>query len=1022
MPSTKHQSCASIIAVVPSAVPVSSVATAANEAAAITTALTSLAFKVELEESQIHSGNVTLSNLSGSPRPAFVDSFEAEFDRATDAIKASDHLLESNVRAILLSADALARKGDCGEKCDEANIHGFRLKAKEVVEQALKNKAQTASYAQEFLRIAQLADSKLGTILVATTERRLESEPWKSKQDGLTIVLLSDMYSAIREIEAKINSAGADESSKDATWVAPSSFERVTTKYWLKEQDLFRVILASVAELPLLVYGRKGGRILDSKQPQPDTDLWTSLASTISSVYFDSPGMKMYSERIKRNEGAQLFRIRWYGKKPTGDDIIFLELKTHHEKWIENNSVKERCGIQEKFVPKLLDVSSGKWDVQTAYDIVRISNPSENKEVLLKLTRVLLQIRKLVCKYKLTPCVRTKYNRVALQSASNNKLRLTIDRDITMINERARNETSKSWCLEDDDAIPTNAVVKMPYCVFEVKVAGGDTPPFITELQDSGVIVEAKKFSKFLSGASLFNVSKVKTLPWWASDDAFAPLFDKNGSNSLQPLSKSCGLSVSVQSKDTPSLTVTCTSSERSVDKSKTTRVRRILPSLSVLRGDQQEASTLEKLVASKAPTRVEPKSYFANERTFIQWISAALLFITISEILYILGSQTNNPEASIAGFFTTTMALIIAVYSVCIYYRRIYLMKNGKPYGYSDFVGPGVLTASVITGIILLKVYSHKSLPRPAAVTMSHQYGQCIQRGMNGISIMEMQPSGVALDEEKNVLLIPSLNRIIALPSGLPTEEENIKAVEIVASIRGANLEALAYVDDRIYALSEERDRSEIIYLEWKDEQQDSRQLVEVHRWEIDLIGAEAMALVPSEGDAKPKLVVAGDLMSSTSATTTVGTNRLSIDVFELDSFDLNATKVKASSKMNSALVSKGLLDGKVGDMQYFEGLLYMVFDNDRVIRAFDTKTGQVVQETTLPVAVEGSEREWEGMYFQRINNVSSGGLRGSTSGSGDLVLHLALDTPGQVWSLKLDEMDGNSPAPRWNLPQCAV
>jgi hypothetical protein len=222
---------------------------------------------------------------------------------------------------------------------------------------------------------------------------------------------------------------------------------------------------------------------------------------------------------------------------------------------------------------------------------------------------------------------------------------------------------------------------------------------------------------------------------------------------------------------------------------------------------------------------------------------------------------------------------------------------------------------------------------------------------------------------------------------------------------------------------LSEESDRSEIIYLEWKHEHPDSRQLVEVHRWEIDIIGAEAMTLVPSEGgDTKPKLVVAGDLMSSTSALTTAHNGRLSIDVFELDSFDLNATKVKASSKMNSALVSKGLLDGKVGDMQYFEGLLYMVFDNDRVIRAFDITTGQVVQETMLPVSAEGSEREWEGMRLERMNNISAGGLRGSSSASGNLVLHLALDTPGQVWSLQLDEMDGNSGSPRWNLPRCAV
>ncbi|KAL7482840.1 hypothetical protein ACHAW6_008500 [Cyclotella cf. meneghiniana] len=590
--STKHDTRASKESVVvPSALPVPPVRPTVTAAKSITTALTSLASKIELDESQLCSGNVTISELSGSHTTSaarsFADSFEAEFERTADTIKATKHLIESHARCILLSADALARKVDCSEKRYEVTLHDFRLKAKEIAEQALELKVQTASYAQEFQRIAQLADKKLGTTLAAATGRRLESEPWKGEQDGLTVVLFSDLYSAIREIEAKINSACADEFTMDATWVAPSSFERVTTKYWLKDQDLLRVILASLTELPLLVYGQKGGRILDCKQP-PDTGLWTSLASTISSVYFDSPGMRMYSERIKRSEGAQLFRIRWYGKKPKGDDLIFLELKTHHEKWIENNSVKERCGIQEKFVPTLLDVSSGKWDMQTAYDIVRISNPSESKESMLKLTRVLLQIRKLVCKYKLTPCVRTKYNRFALQSASNNKLRLTIDRNITMINERARNDTSKSWCLEDGDTIPHNPVVMMPYCIFEVKVAGADRPSFITGLEESGVIVKAKKFSKFLSGASIFSTTKVKTLPWWASDDAFAPLFNKNENKSLPYFSKSGSPLIPMQANNTPSLTVSATSSEHTIDKSKARMSRRLIPGLNNPFGSQQ--------------------------------------------------------------------------------------------------------------------------------------------------------------------------------------------------------------------------------------------------------------------------------------------------------------------------------------------------------------------------------------------------------------------------------------------------
>ena len=49
--------------------------------------------------------------------------------------------------------------------------------------------------------------------------------------------------------------------------------------------------------------------------------IWTSaLTTSITSIYFDSSTMDLYSERLKWSEGEKLFRIRWYGpSKPRGD-------------------------------------------------------------------------------------------------------------------------------------------------------------------------------------------------------------------------------------------------------------------------------------------------------------------------------------------------------------------------------------------------------------------------------------------------------------------------------------------------------------------------------------------------------------------------------------------------------------------------------------------------------------------------------------------------------------------------------
>jgi len=240
----------------------------------------------------------------------------------------------------------------------------------------------------------------------------------------------------------------------------------VTTKYWVREENLPEVLVKSVSELPLLVYGQSG-RLQDTKEPSV-RDLWKSFTSPISSVYYDSEEMDLYKERIKRSEGAQLFRVRWYGSKPKGNEDIFCELKTHHESWIENKSVKERVIIKERHMVELNDTSDGPWTREFAKELVKEANPKDKEEDIEDSVSLLLEMRALICKLNLRPCVRTKYTRAAFQSSKNNNLRLTLDRDITVIDE-TRITNMDSWCLDDDDVIPFEAMVRVPYGVFEVK-------------------------------------------------------------------------------------------------------------------------------------------------------------------------------------------------------------------------------------------------------------------------------------------------------------------------------------------------------------------------------------------------------------------------------------------------------------------------------------------------------------------------------------------------------------------------
>jgi SPX domain protein involved in polyphosphate accumulation len=67
------------------------------------------------------------------------------------------------------------------------------------------------------------------------------------------------------------------------------------------------------------------------------------LGCLVFLVYLDDPReLSVYHERLQRNDGARLVRLRYYGpRKPSdADQQIFVERKTHREKWSGERSIK----------------------------------------------------------------------------------------------------------------------------------------------------------------------------------------------------------------------------------------------------------------------------------------------------------------------------------------------------------------------------------------------------------------------------------------------------------------------------------------------------------------------------------------------------------------------------------------------------------------------------------------------------------------------------------------------------------
>lgn len=49
-----------------------------------------------------------------------------------------------------------------------------------------------------------------------------------------------------------------------------------------------------------------------------------------------------YGERLRREHGAQLVRVRWYGRRVAEEpaEKLWVERKTHRERWTGQSSVK----------------------------------------------------------------------------------------------------------------------------------------------------------------------------------------------------------------------------------------------------------------------------------------------------------------------------------------------------------------------------------------------------------------------------------------------------------------------------------------------------------------------------------------------------------------------------------------------------------------------------------------------------------------------------------------------------------
>ncbi|KAJ3217478.1 vacuolar transporter chaperone [Clydaea vesicula] len=565
-----------------------------------------------------------------------------------------------------------------------------------------------------FFKILKKHDKHMDYILKPMFNTRLESHPFYKDSFDPIIIRLSKVYDIVR--------SGGEREKVSSSGAGSQNFVRRTTKYWVHPDNVTEVKCIILKYLPVLLFSAKSG-----KAPNP----------AITSIYFDNDQFELYQGRIEKTEGAEAHRIRWYGGMDQTE--IFIERKTHREDWTGESSVKERFSIKEKYVN---DFIKGTYSMDKAIKKIRERGQKTEKE-LEDLKTLADDIQQGILKKKLHPMIRTFYNRTAFQLPGDARVRISLDTELTMVREDNydKKRSGDNWRRMDLGVdypftqLDPEDVNHFPYAILEVKLqtqAGAENPKWVEELINSHLVEEVPKFSKFIHGCATLLESHINLLPFWLPQmdkDIKKPspqgyvsqltgrpnspnksnldvrvenyISKKESKKALNShLNDHTEVTIEDQTENTPLLAA---SEDYDYDSETSRRKLRQKKSFLGKVGDlfrddgDQSSSTIAGFVGRRGqppqkkialPVRIEPKVFFANERTFLSWLHFCTVLGALSVGLLNLGDKV----AMISGLIFTVVAILFMLYALFLYQWRAHKIRNRDAGPYDDRFGPTLL------------------------------------------------------------------------------------------------------------------------------------------------------------------------------------------------------------------------------------------------------------------------------------------------------------------------------------------
>ncbi|TPX73314.1 hypothetical protein CcCBS67573_g05414 [Chytriomyces confervae] len=791
----------------------------------------------------------TSSNLSEVDEAAFVEILDRELEKVASFRKMKGDELSRRVSKCERSFSELCRRFPSISELVSSPVLGasteetMLVKLREEVNKILTEVGDLSKYTRlnyaGFMKILKKHDRYTQFQLKPTFLIRMRERPFYEESVDSLIIRLSRIFQNVR-------TGGKGGLGTDMKEDLPDRFVRKTTKYWVhydKVDDLRNQILKKI---PILIVKDKKGSIEDVPNP------------AVSTVYLDNESFDLFHERVERKAGSQLIRLRWYGDMDASD--IFVERKVL--KWkarveqededettvgkpvpehsiFDEETEKSRFTVKET---KMNDYLAGRYKMdksiqkqneklvlesvqsptfgplvgsvssRTAQSLSTLQSPSlvatttrtavPSSGRLESLARLSNEISNTIQSKKLRPVLRTFYNRTAFQVPGDLRVRISLDTELTFIREdnMGRERSGNNWRRPDCgatwpfDYLDKADVDGFPYAILEVKiqmVEGGSEPDWVKKLVNDSMIREVPTFSKYVHGVAHFFENKIVSIPPWMT--LIEKEFGISGGKRLQPsdVLDSNGSLIASQIPSPMSRGVNPVLESR-----RPTEAAEEIPLGTAALVGFQAIDVTKRIVI---PVRIEPKVYFANERTFLTWLHFVIVLCSTALGLLNFGDKVGQT----AGVMFTLVAFLFMLHALFLQQWRAEMisMRGNKPF--DDVWGPTVLSIVLIVAVglnLYLKfpIIKKKLIGPVGFSNLPNQvHRKSIKKGFQ-FTVMVVGESGLGKSTLVNTLfntsLYPAKDSKVELTNEIPSTVE-IQAIAADIEENGVKLK-LTVVD----------------------------------------------------------------------------------------------------------------------------------------------------------------------------------------------------------------------------------